>query len=173
MTFGRNTSKRRKTTPTTVVLRGPKPEMKHMSSVITGTGTAVDIAVNNIAQGTKHNERIGGQTKAHYINGVLRCSAPVRMDVYVPFDVSDIAAHGQDQVFDLQKGFLLKTIWFNPSTTAGNSGLIFDIKLPYGLKQQYAGAAATDIKKGKIMARFTSNASVTVNGHFQVFYTDI
>lgn len=172
-TYGPN--KRQKMTRQQVIYRMSKPEMKHLAFPITHVST-LNSNTNcfEVAQGSTNLARVGNKIKIWNVQAVLAFDQAIRVDLLLPVDQGATApGYNYNLPEDRDEFTLLGTYILNPQNGGNTQMGRISHRLPMGLVTRYTGSTGASCNKNGIIARITSPVNTaTVNGYFQIWYTD-
>lgn len=167
--------KRRTMTPRPrTLVRVSKPEMKHISFLLSHTATTgANLDITAIPQGSDVNERIGNKIKIWRISGVVNCTVPTLAHLIMPYDASTTPTNTYSAATVVNDNMYFNTYCLNPHTTANANCFEINHKFPMGLVTRYGDGTATDIVKNKLVFQTNCPTTATVNGFIRVWYTDV
>lgn len=174
--FGTPRGKRVKGSPPALVLyRTPKTETKFITTAINHVGsTGTSTVVNNPAQGSGFDQRIGNQIKCWFLEGVVACTAstPIRLDVIIPNDPGAGFLASFDGALDRRQMTVLATKFLTNGTSFAASGAVVRHKFPLGVVTKFSDATAGSINRNTIYCVLTTPSAQTITGYFRVWYKD-
>ena len=176
LNFGTPNAKRQRMEPTMVVYRGVKPEMKYYDVVLTySAAQAITITLNDVAQGTGVQNRVGGKIKIWRIEYSLQetsSSNTVLVDLLINNTAGGTIPHTYPFMPDRRSVVALKRTFHQSGTNNGPKGMLVSHKLPMGVVSKFSGAAGTTINNNQIVARILTPAAEDITGNFRIWYTD-
>ena len=176
LNFGTPSRKRARIQPTMVLYRSPRPEMKFFETTFAYAGIAtLNLDLNEMAQGSNVNERVGNKIKVWSIEFILAQAAgdPIRVDLLMPNLVTDNPSHTFSQAVDRKKFNVLLTKFLHSGANENSRGCIVRHKLPYGVVTKFFDSGANSCNSNLIMAHITTPSATTVTGYFRIWYTDV
>jgi len=168
-------TKRQRRAPSVVVFSGVKPEMKNFIRDVSHSAvTSSSYFLNNIAQGTSVDGRIGAKIKIYRIEYVLAqiSGDPIRVDLLINNTAGGTPSHAYDEDISRNLHTVLDTRFLHSGASLNSRGAMVSKKLPYPIVAKYTGATAT-CNYNQIVAHLTTPVATTVTGYFRIYYTDI
>lgn len=158
-----------------VLYRGPRTEMKHLTTTTVYTATTANaFVINNPVQGPAQNERIGNKIKVHFIEAVIACTAstPIRLDLVLPNDSNVAFTATYDGALDRRSVNPLLTRFLHNGTTTAAAGTLISHRLPFGIVTKHLDGTNATPNKNAIIVCLSTPVAQTITGYFRTWYTD-